>query len=65
MSSGTHDKEVGPMRKVAPSVLVREELDRLLREMVRSFAEGLMSAEADVVCGAPYGEASPGADQPP
>jgi transposase-like protein len=31
----------------------------LLREMVRSFAEGLMGAEADVVCGAPYGEASP------
>ncbi len=31
----------------------------LLREMVRSFAEGLMSAEADAVCGAPYGEVSP------
>jgi transposase-like protein len=31
----------------------------LLREMVRSFAEGLMGAEADAVCGAPYGEASP------
>ena len=31
----------------------------LLREMVRSFAEGLMSAEADVVCGAGYGEVSP------
>ena len=31
----------------------------LLREMVRSFAEGLMGAEADVLCGAPYGEASP------
>jgi transposase-like protein len=31
----------------------------LLREMVRSFAEGLMGAEADVVCGAPYGETSP------
>jgi transposase-like protein len=30
----------------------------LLREMVCSFAEGLMSAEADVVCGAPYGEVS-------
>ena len=27
----------------------------LLREMVRSFAEGLMGAEADVLCGAPYG----------
>ena len=29
-SKETHDKDVGPMRKVAPSVLVREELDRLL-----------------------------------
>jgi transposase-like protein len=31
----------------------------LLREMVRSFAEELMGAEADVICGAPYGQASP------
>ncbi len=31
----------------------------LLREMVRSFAEELMGAEADVVCGAAYGESSP------
>jgi transposase-like protein len=31
----------------------------LLREMVRSFAETLMGAEADAVCGAPYGESSP------
>lgn len=31
----------------------------LLREMVRSFAEELMSAEADVACGAPYGATSP------
>ena len=31
----------------------------LLREMVRSFAQGLMSAEADVVCGAPWGQQSP------
>ncbi len=30
-----------------------------LREMVRFFAEGLMSAEADAVCGAAYGERSP------
>ncbi len=34
----------------------------LLREMVRSFAEGLMGAEA-VVCGAEYGQISP--DQSP
>ncbi len=30
----------------------------LLHEMVRSFAEALMSAEADVLCGAAYGERS-------
>jgi putative transposase len=30
----------------------------LLREMVRSFAEALMGAEADAVCGAPYGVVS-------
>jgi putative transposase len=30
----------------------------LLREMVKSFAERLMSAEADAVCGAGYGERS-------
>jgi len=30
----------------------------LLREMIRSFAESLMSAEADVLCGAGYGEVS-------
>ena len=30
----------------------------LLREMVRAFAETLMSAEADAVCGASYGERS-------
>ena len=30
----------------------------LLREMVRTFAEMLMSAEADAVCGAPYRERS-------
>jgi putative transposase len=31
----------------------------LLRAMVQEFAEALMSAEADAVCGAPYGERSP------
>jgi len=31
----------------------------LLREMVESFAEALMGAEADALCGAPYGERSP------
>ena len=31
----------------------------LLREMVRCFAEGLMGAESDPVCGADYGQISP------
>ena len=31
----------------------------LLRAMVKDFAEALMSAEADALCGAPYGERSP------
>ncbi len=31
----------------------------LLREMVREFAEALMGAEADALCGADYGERSP------
>src|SRR5690606_39939949 len=31
----------------------------LLREMIRSFAETLMSADADEACGAPYGTVSP------
>jgi putative transposase len=31
----------------------------LLREMVRSFAEELMGAEADAMCGAPYGQVTP------
>jgi putative transposase len=31
----------------------------LLRSMLSKFINTLMSAEADVVCGAPYGESSP------
>jgi transposase-like protein len=31
----------------------------LLRSMVQDFAEALMSAEADALCGAGYGERSP------
>jgi putative transposase len=31
----------------------------LLRAMVQAFAEALMGAEADALCGAPYGERSP------
>ena len=30
----------------------------LLRAMVKTFAEALMGAEADVICGAPYGQPS-------
>ena len=30
----------------------------LLREMVKSFAEALMGAEADALCGAPFRERS-------
>jgi putative transposase len=30
----------------------------LLRAMVQTFAEALMGAEADVICGAPYGRVS-------
>src|SRR5688500_4957426 len=41
---------------------LREELASaspdLLRTMVKTFAEALMSAEADAVCGAPYGQRS-------
>src|SRR5881296_1117373 len=42
---------------------VRKQLEEahpdLLRAMVKDFAEALMSADADAVCGAPYGERSP------
>ena len=31
----------------------------LLRQMLTTFMNTLMSAEADAVCGAPYGESSP------
>ena len=43
--------------------MVAQHLDQadpdLLRAMVRAFAETLMSAEADALCGAGYGERSP------
>jgi putative transposase len=38
--------------------LESEESSDLLREMVRSFAERLMAAEVDVLCGAGFGEVS-------
>jgi putative transposase len=46
-------------KSVDPAGFLREQLESaspdLLRDMVKTFAEALMSAEADVVCGAPYG----------
>ena len=46
-------------KSVTPASFLREQLDSAspdqLREMVKTFAEALMSAEADAVCGAPYG----------
>src|SRR5579872_5505037 len=45
------------------SVWLRKQLEEtspdLLRVMVKDFAEALMSADADAVCGAGYGERSP------
>src|SRR6476660_2097120 len=45
------------------SVWLRKQLEGtspdLLRAMVKDFAEALMSADADAVCGAGYGERSP------
>src|SRR6266571_2358323 len=44
------------------SVWLRKQLEQaspdLLRAMVKDFAEALMGAEADALCGAPYGERS-------
>ncbi len=39
---------------------LEQESPDLLRDMVQSVAEALMSAEADAICGAAYGERSPG-----
>jgi len=49
-------------KSVDPVGFLREQLESaspdLLRAMVKTFAEALMSAEADAVCGAPYGQRS-------
>src|SRR5690348_12242211 len=49
-------------KSVNPADFLREQLESaspdLLRQMVKTFAEALMSAEADAVCGAPYGQRS-------
>jgi hypothetical protein len=39
---------------------LEEDGSDVLREMVKTFAETLMAAEADAICGAGYGERSPG-----
>ena len=48
---------------IDPSRFLHEQLGSaspdLLRQMLTTFMNTLMSAEADAVCGAPYGEASP------
>jgi transposase-like protein len=48
---------------VDPAGVLREQIESaspdLLRAMVKTFAEALMSAEADAACGAPYGQRSP------
>jgi putative transposase len=49
-------------KSVDPAGLVREQLESasadVLRAMVKTFADALMSAEADAICGAPYGQRS-------
>ena len=46
-----------------PLAWLRKQLETadvdLLREMVGTFVQALMGAEADAICGAPYGERSP------
>jgi len=49
-------------KSVDPASFLREQVDSaspdLLRAMVKTFADALMSAEADALCGAPYGQRS-------
>lgn len=49
---------------IDPARLLEEQLDQaspdLLRELLGSFINTLLSAEADAVCGADYGVPSPG-----
>src|SRR5205814_10180280 len=49
-------------KSVYPAGFLREQLESaspdLLRAMVKTFADALMSAEADAICGAPYGRRS-------
>ena len=49
--------------------MLREHLESaspdVLRAMVKTFADVLMSAEVDALCSAEHGERSPGADELP
>src|SRR5436305_5692137 len=49
-------------KSVDPAGFLREQVESaspdLVRAMVKTFAEALMSAEADAICGAPYGQRS-------
>jgi putative transposase len=48
---------------IDPIGVLSEHLERaepdLLRSLLKTFVEALMSADADAVCGAPYGVSSP------
>jgi len=48
---------------IDPTRFLYEQLDQaspdLLRQMLATFINTLMSAEADAICGAPYGQPSP------
>jgi putative transposase len=49
-------------KSVDPAGVLRERLESaspdLLRMVIKTFVDALMSAEADAVCGAPYGQRS-------
>src|SRR5256714_2574126 len=49
-------------KSMDPAQFLREQADTagpdVLRAMVKTFADALMSAEADALCGAPYGQRS-------
>ena len=54
---------VDPAQLVAEQHLAAASPD-VLRQMVTTMANAMMSAQADQVCGAEYGERSAAADQP-
>jgi putative transposase len=49
-------------KSMNPAELLRQQAESaspdVLRAMVKTFADALMSAEADAICGAPYGQRS-------